>query len=336
MSTTASILSLAFSFAILLTGALMFTNGIEWLGVKLGLGQGAVGSLLAAVATALPETLIPIVAIVGASAGAEEVATGAILGAPFMLATLGMVLVGGAALIYRRRRPQGTRLAVHAETLARDLGFFFACFAGGLALGIFAAPLWLRILGAVALALAYVGYVQRTLAHGGEVQAEETVKPLLFDTTKGDAPTLATVLTQCVVALLAIVGGAHLFVDALTDLAEHAGLKPLVLSLVLAPFATELPEKINSFFWAREGKDALALGNITGAMVFQSTLPVAFGLIFTDWDLDRYSILAGALALCGGALAIFELQVRRRFVGRAVATWACLYAAFVVYVAATA
>jgi cation:H+ antiporter len=238
-------------------------------------------------------------------------------------------------LIYRKRRPQGSRLVVHAETLARDLVFFAACFAGGFALGLFAAPLWLRIIGAFVLVLAYLRYVQRTLAHGGTVQAEETIKPLLFDTTKGDAPNLGTVIAQCVVALLAIVGGAHLFVTALTELAEHAGLKPLVLSLVLAPFATELPEKINSFFWARDGKDALALGNITGAMVFQSTLPIAFGLTFTDWHLDRYSIVAGLLALAGGALAIFELQVRRRFVGYAVATWACLYASFVVYVVAT-
>src|ERR1041385_8481405 len=118
LSTLASVLSLVFSFAILLTGALMFTNGIEWLGSKLPLGQGAVGSLLAAVATALPETLIPIVAVVGGSAGAGDVATGAILGAPFMLATLAMVLVGGAALIYTSSRRQGSRLAVHGATIA--------------------------------------------------------------------------------------------------------------------------------------------------------------------------------------------------------------------------
>ncbi|HSC50052.1 MAG TPA: hypothetical protein VLD16_07295 [Gaiellaceae bacterium] len=336
MSTTAALLSLVFSFAILLTGALMFTNAVEWLGVQLGLGQGAVGSLLAAVATALPETLIPIVAVVGGGAGADQVATGAIIGAPFMLATLALALVGAAALSYRRRRPQGSRLAVHADTLARDLAFFAACFAGGFALGLFAAPLWLRILGAILLVLAYAWYVQRTLVRGGSVQEPETIKPLLFDLTKGDAPSLGTVVAQSVVALLAIVGGAHLFVEALTGLAEHAGLEPLVLSLVLAPFATELPEKMNSFFWAREGKDALALGNITGAMVLQATLPVAFGLVFADWNLDRYAIVAGVLALCGGGLAAFELRVRERFAWRAVAAWACLYAAFVVYVALAA
>jgi cation:H+ antiporter len=336
VSPGAALLSLAFSFAILLGGAILFTNGIEWLGSKLGLGQGAVGSVLAGVSTALPETLIPIVAVVGGAAGSEEVATGAILGAPFLLATLAMLLVGSAVLIYRRRRPQGVGLAVDFGTLARDLGFFVACFAAAFALGLFGSPLWLRVAGAVMLVGAYVGYALRTVSHGGEVEEEETINPLAFDLTKDDPPRIATVIVQCVVALGAIVGGADLFVEALTEVAEDAGVKPLVLSLVVAPFATELPEKINSFFWARGSKDALALGNITGAMVFQSTIPVAFGLAFTDWDLDSYSILVCLLALAGAALAIFELQIRRRFTGRAVVAWALLYASFVVYVAATA
>src|SRR5688572_7237765 len=93
------------SFAVILAGALLFTNAIEWVGHKVGLGEGAVGSLLAAVGTALPETLIAIVALVGATKS-EDVAIGAIVGAPFLLATLAMGLVGGAAYIYRSRRKQ--------------------------------------------------------------------------------------------------------------------------------------------------------------------------------------------------------------------------------------
>jgi cation:H+ antiporter len=119
-------LLLLFSIAIILSGALLFTNGVEWLGTKLDLGQGAVGSLLAAVATALPETLIPVTAVVRGGAGSHEVATGAILGAPFLLATLAMALVGSAAYRWRGRRPQGAALDVHVPTLERDLGFFIA------------------------------------------------------------------------------------------------------------------------------------------------------------------------------------------------------------------
>ena len=100
---------LVLSFAVILAGALLFTNAIEWIGHKLGLGEGAVGSLLAAVGTALPETLIAIVALVGATKS-EDVAIGAIVGAPFLLATLAMGLVGLTAYLYRRRRAQGIEL----------------------------------------------------------------------------------------------------------------------------------------------------------------------------------------------------------------------------------
>src|SRR4051795_3463577 len=111
-----SFLMLPASFAILLAGALMFTNAIEWFGRLAGLGQGAVGSVLAAVATALPESLIPIVAIIGGEEGSKDVAVGAIIGAPLLLATIAMALVGVAALLYRGRRAQGLSLDVHLPT----------------------------------------------------------------------------------------------------------------------------------------------------------------------------------------------------------------------------
>ena len=323
------------SFAILLAGALLFTNAIEWFGSMLNLGQGAVGSVLAAVATALPESLIPIVAIIGGERGSKDVAVGAINGAPLLLATLAMALVGVAALLYLDRRPQELSLSVHFPTLQRDLTFFIGCLVVALGVGL-GAPKALQIVAAVALVAAYIVYVTWTLRHSGSVEAEEALKPLVMDTTRGDPPGMATVVVQLLVALGAIVGGAHIFVEQVLHVADSAGLEPLVLSLVLAPFATELPEKANSFFWVRDGKDSLALGNITGALVFQSTLPVSIGLLFTSWELDTYSILAGCLALAGGVVAIVTLQIRRRFSGRAIILWATFYAIFVGYVVAAA
>jgi cation:H+ antiporter len=323
------------SFAILLAGALLFTNAIEWFGTRVGLGQGAVGSVLAAVATALPESLIPVVALVGGAAGSEDVATGAILGAPLLLSTIAMGLVGVSALIYRDRRPQALACDVHVPTLERDLGFFMGCFAVGLVLGL-GAPKPLQIAGAVLLVLAYLVYVAWTFRHSGPVEREEQLSPLILDATRNDPPAMSTVVLQLAVALGAIIGGAEIFVEQVLSVADSLGLEPLVLSLVLAPFATELPEKANSFFWTREGKDSLALGNITGAMVFQSTLPISIGLAFTAWELDSYSVLAGCLALAGGFVAILTLQIRRRFSARAILLWAGLYAVFVAYVVATA
>ena len=123
-----------------------------------------------------------------------------------------------------------------------------------------------------------------------------------------------------------MVFGAHLFVEDLEKIAHCLGVDALVLALILAPLATELPEKVNSFFWVREGKDALALGNISGAMVFQSTIPIGIGLIFTDWDLTGTGILSIVLGVVGGLLAYESLHLARRFKPPAIAAWFALYA----------
>jgi cation:H+ antiporter len=325
---------LVVSFAVILAGALFFTNAVEWMGHKLGVGEGATGSLLAAVGTALPETLIAIVALVGATKS-EEVAIGAIVGAPFLLATLAMGLVGLTAYLYRRRRKQGIELNAHVPTLDRDLAFFLAFFALALALG-FGAPEGLRLVAGIVFFAAYVLYVQRTLTGGGEIQAEETLNPLILDPRSAHRaePPLGLAISQVLVGLAAMVGGAHLFVEELLHVAEDLGVEAIVLSLILAPLATELPEKVNSFFWVREGKDSLALGNITGAMVFQSTIPVGIGLIFTDWELSGNAAISVALGLAGGVLAYWALRLRDRFELLPVIVWFALYASFIVVVAA--
>ena len=106
-----------------------------------------------------------------------------------------------------------------------------------------------------------------------------------------------------------------------------------MLSLVLAPLATELPEKANSFFWVKDGKDSLALGNITGAMVFQSTIPIAVGLALTEWDLDKFAAVSGVLGLVGGVVAYWALRLRGRFELLPILIWSGLFVAFIAYVA---
>ena len=119
----------------ILLGAAFFTNAVEILGGRLGMRQGAVGSLLAAVGTALPESMIAIVAILepiisgDTSGDGAVIGIGAILGAPFMLATLAMFVVGVSAVVFRGRRGQGTGLRIDAATIGRDVGFFLIFFA---------------------------------------------------------------------------------------------------------------------------------------------------------------------------------------------------------------
>jgi cation:H+ antiporter len=222
---------------------------------------------------------------------------------------------------------------VHRPTLERDLIFFLALFALGGLLA-WGPPAPVRITVGIGFLAAYVFYIRLTLRGGGEVQGEETLNPLIFErrSERREDPALSLCVIQLLVGLAAMVGGAHLFVEELLKIAESLGVEAIVLALILAPLATELPEKVNSFFWVRDGKDSLALGNITGAMVFQSTIPVGIGLVFTVWELSGNAAISVALGLAGGFLAYEVLHRRGRFELPAVVGWFSLYASFILIV----
>jgi cation:H+ antiporter len=311
------------SFAMIVTGAIVFTNAVEWTGVRMDLGHGAVGSVLAAVATALPESLIPAIAIIKGSEG-DGIAIGAIIGAPFLLATLAMAVCGLAAVIFRARRERAA-LALDRPGMTQDVLVFGVALAVAMVLGSIDVR-WLHIAGAVVLVAGYCGYLARTVRRGKEQGGAEEPGRLFFDPSKDDPPNLAQIVVQLVVGIGLLVGGAELFVTVIEKLADAIGANPLVLTLVIAPLATELPEKLNSVLWIRQGKDTLAVGNITGAMVFQAMLPVSVGLAFTQWQLAAPARTAGIIALVGGALALIAIRRGGRFTAPFIGGWLVLYA----------
>lgn len=323
-------LLLVVSIVLIIAGAYLFTNAVEWAGQRLNLGEGAVGSILAAVGTALPESVIPIIAVLAGTEG-EEVAIGAIIGAPFMLATVAMLVIAASALGFAARRENGAEVHADRASVRRDLGFFLPCFALAIGLGLVDSKA-IHIAGIAVLLIAYALHVRQTLRNTGDADHEEELRPLTFDTTKDDPPSTFQIVVQFVAGLGLVIGGAELFVTELVKVAEGIGVTALALSLILTPLATELPEKLNSIFWMREGKDTLAVGNVTGAMAFQATVPVAFGLAVTQWQLNRFAVAAGVLALLGAALALWRLE--RRSVGKLSAiAWAALFGALVAIVA---
>jgi cation:H+ antiporter len=293
---------------VIVAAAALFTNALEHLGERLGISEGVTGSLFAAVGTALPETVIPLLALVSGARDApgqaqvnEEISAGAILGAPLMLTTLSIFLVACSALPRR-----GWRGSIEPERsgLRRDLDFFLLAFAiAALALFVPAPARALRVLLAAALVLVYAAYLALTLrasrrlidaGHGTRAGAG------LWIARVGFAPRLPATLLQLGAGLALLLLGAAGFIADVAAVARGLGVSTLLLSLLVVPVATELPEKLNSMLWLRSGKDTLALGNITGALVFQGTLLPALGILATPWQ-ARTEVTAGALLTLLGA-----------------------------------
>jgi cation:H+ antiporter len=232
------------------------------------------------------------------------VGVGAILGAPFMLATLAMFVTGLAVLSQRKKRAAGDVMPVDTAVLRTDMVTFGIAY--GIAIGaafLPVEPTWLKLIAAGALLVIYILYVKRHFEADPTVDVED-LAPLRFRRLDPksrhlpDAPRLRVVNLQVLAALGLIIIGAIAFVGAVEHVAQAIGVDELLLALVIAPIATELPEKFNSIIWVRQGKDTLAMGNITGAMVFQSAIPTIFALVFAPqaWTIAEGSYTAFASA----------------------------------------
>ncbi|GAA0317847.1 hypothetical protein NE235_06455 [Actinoallomurus spadix] len=327
-----------------------FVNAVEWLGVRLKVGPLAVGTLLAAFGTALPESVVTFVAVVfGSGAQQKDIGVGAAMGGPLALATVAYG-VTGFVLLTRRRKVQaaartaapvggGVMTAAPPETpaggtdrddlgdirkLARDQRWFLAIFVVKVALGLvaFAFKPWLGLV----FFGAYAVYFWRELRDGGEGGDGADLEPLLLQRRR-EVPATWAVVTQTLVTLMIIFFASQLFVHQLDVIGPMIGLPAAVTALLLSPIATELPEIMNAIIWVRQGKTPLALANISGAMMIQATVPSGLGILFTRWRFDSALLLAGVVTM---AAMVYLLAMLRsgRLNARSLTVAAAFYAVF--------
>jgi cation:H+ antiporter len=280
----------------------LFVNGVEWLGRKLGLGETATGTVLAAFGTALPESVVTFVAVAfGTGEAQKSIGVGAALAGPMVLSTITYGIVGLALMWNASKRGLTGRtimVNVNHQRLSRDQGWFMAIFVFKVALGfvVFSIKPWTGVLFLAAYAL----YVMKEMR--GEQESEEELEPLKFR-PHDDNPSMAWIGLQTGLALVVIFAASHLFVAQVEAVGLWMGVAPQVVALVLSPIATELPETMNALIWVKQGRERLALANVSGAMMIQATVPSAFGLFFTPWLFDlSLTVSAGVTMLSIGVL----------------------------------
>jgi len=310
------VVNLVVMLLLIVVAAEVFTNALEHLGARLGISEGVTGSLFAAVGTALPESLVPILAIFAGTGNEQvnqEIGVGAILGAPLMLSTLTMCLMG---LVVVGKRGLRGAMAPEPTGLARDLNFFLLSF--GIALLALLLPFRGGYLGIVvatmgsSLVLVYFIYVMLTLRVSAQLVQDghgtEAHRPLFLCYLRLP-DVMVVIFAQLLLGLILLIAGAEGFIHAVEVTSREFGISALLLSLLIVPIATELPEKVNSILWIRRRKDTLAFGNITGAMVFQGSMLPAIGILFTPWEM-RSEVLVGVLVTLAAAMWLRYVTLR--------------------------
>jgi cation:H+ antiporter len=322
-------LELLSALVLLVVASDAFTNAVEWVGSLYGLTRSAMGSVVAAIGSSLPETMVAIVAIlVLGDPASQAVGIGAILGAPFMLATAVFGLIGITAIVRRKLSADAQRLRVNLHAAVFGLVLFGFTFA--LAVGASFDPTpTVRSITAVLVLAAYGAHLIYHIRRKG-AQAEDQPPPLRL-APRAERPPAFAVFGQLALALTVTVAASHWFVTAVTAASAEVGVPPLVVSLFLSPIATELPEMMNVILWMRRGLDDLAVGNVLGAMIFQTSVASAIGLLATPWLLDLNAYVACGATLIAVALVLAVTTVRRCLDSRALAVCGLLYAVYVSY-----
>lgn len=282
----------------------LFVNGIEWLGQKLQVGATAVGTILAAFGTALPESVVTLIAVFFGETGSDkDIGVGSAMGGPLVLATLAYGVVG-----FGRRATLRTSQPLDADTkrLAFDQSVFLGTFCVKVALGcvVFAGKPY----AALFFLIVYAAYLYHELSRDEALAEVAGLEPLKF-APKTALPSLAIVLTQVALSVAVIAWAAQVFVVQLKLLGEAARVPPHIIALVCSPLATELPEMLNASIWVRQGKERLALANISGSMMIQATIPSAMGIAFTPWLFDAPLLAAAGITMT--AIAFYGWRLSR-------------------------
>ena len=312
-----------------------FVNAVEWLGQRLNIGTMAVGTILAAFGTALPESVVTLVAVTtGPTAEIRNIGVGAAMGGPLVLATVAYGVTGAVLLLRRRSRSRemvlvgvgaarlverpiserddaGAILADRAHTarLVKDQRWFMAVFVVKVALGLvaFAIKPWL---GLVFFAVYGVYFWREIRGDTTGDHDEHELAPLKLQ-PRTARPATTAVLVQTLGALAVIFVSSQIFVHQLDAIGPMLGLSSAVTALLLSPIATELPETMNAIIWVRQGKTQLALANISGAMMIQATVPSGLGLLFTDWRLDHALLWSGAITMAAITYLLVTMRANK-------------------------
>jgi cation:H+ antiporter len=313
-----------------------FVNAVEWLGQRLNIGTMAVGTILAAFGTALPESVVTLVAVTtGPTAEIRNIGVGAAMGGPLVLATVAYGVTGAMLLLRRRSRSREMVLVgvgaaslverpiserdnapvatladrAHTARLVKDQRWFMAVFVVKVALGLvaFAIKPWLGLL----FFAAYGVYFWREIRGGTSGDHDEHELAPLKLQPRAARPATTVVLVQTLGALAVIFVSSQIFVHQLDAIGPMLGLSGAITALLLSPIATELPEIMNAIIWVRQGKTQLALANISGAMMIQATVPSGLGLLFTDWRLDHALLWSGAVTMAAITYLLVTMRANK-------------------------
>ena len=330
MSFTMHLIIALISIIAIVLACMTFTESIEHLGKKFNLGNNATGSILAVIGTGLPETIVPIIAIFSSYFSniqlttAQDIAHGAIIGSPFILSTL-VLFILGLILLFKKQN----KLNINHKDILRDCRYFFIAYLFSF-LFYFEAFKNYKFIAPILLIALYFIFTYRTIKKEENAKCENGLCKLLFQ--KFIKNYNLAIFSQIIVSLIILSISTHFFVSEIKHFSHLLNISPLILSLLITPIATELPECINSIIWLKQDKDELALANIFGAIVFQATIVFSIGITLTNWIIDRNILINSIIMTIFAIIFSLSILIQKKINALLLVICGLLYFVFLVFI----
>ncbi len=238
-------------FAILVKSSDYFIESVVSMARWLEVSEFFIGVTVVSIGTSLPELGTAFFALLHLSPG---LVMGNVVGANIVAMSL---VVGVIAIM--------TGLMVQRDILNYDLpalvsiSFLFWLFSTGGSIN------WLEGLMFLVVYFAY------TISIGEKRM--EVVHSKIFEKRK---------MVYLVISLVGIIVGAEMVVSSALGISEFLGMSATVVGLTIVSMGTTLPELMVSFMSVWKGEKELALGNITGSVLFNLCVVLGLSALFMD------------------------------------------------------
>ena len=307
-----------------LFAAVIFTNGIEYLGYKMNWSGSFVGAILAPLFTSFPELTVFLVAVFayGGLAG-EEIGIGTLYGQPFMASSLSYGLVGLVALVGYHLHKRSDLVLEVEKTLVIPYIFITILFPFTLVPALLP-DLHMKILFSLVFLGSYVFYIwlmyTRRITKYGEEEVEE---PYLKRFIKNDYFSLGI---QLIVSVLLLYYSSEILVSSVDKISNDLCIAPIAISLIAIPAVTAIPETASALIWGYRGKDTLSIASLVGEKILYSTFYPGLGILVTSWFFDFHAMLSVIATTTVSLILLF-------YIYRQAVPWYALVIGFVFFVA---
>lgn len=304
---TNEILRFFLSTCIVVVSGIVLSRTADAIAERTGFGRLAVGVVLLAGATSLPEIFTNITAV---RIGATNLAVGDVCGACVMnLLTLGI-------LDLYHHRTHGTGLLARvaaAHSRAAALSIILLGIAGVAILSQLSAAVGHVGIGTILILGVYLAGLRSTIAVG-----EQASEPCEAATECARVMPLRNAVIGFVLGAGAIAAAGPVLARSAEHLAEASGLGQTFFGSIVLAIITTLPELVASFTALRIGAHDLAVANLFGSNAFNLVVLFLLDLVYTKGSLlaaveTRHAIVVFvAIIMTGLALQVTVTRDKMR------------------------